>query len=70
MFGTRKRNETQVSPCSRGGELDKRRGVKNRKLHAAVDCQRVDWVQRRGPPAASLRINGGFGRLNLVQIRI
>jgi len=70
MLGARKRNEAQIAPCSRGGELGKWRVVKSRELHSAVDSQRIDWVQRRsGRFAASLRNTGGFGRLSFVQTR-
>src|SRR5262245_38851118 len=69
MFGARKWNETQIAPCSGAGELYKRRIVKSGKLHSPIDCQRVDRVQRRAPLAASLRITGGFERLNFVQTR-
>jgi hypothetical protein len=44
MFGTRERNEAQIASCSRGGELDKGRFVKNRRSHSAVDRQRIDRV--------------------------
>ena len=71
MFGARKRNEAQIAPRLRGGELGKGRVVESRKLHSTVDRLSVDGIQRRGGPfAASLRINGSFGRLNFVQIRI
>jgi hypothetical protein len=71
MFGACKRSEAQIAPGSRAGELDEGRVVKSGKLHSVIDCERVDWVQRRsGPLAASLRITAGFGRLTFVQTRI
>jgi len=70
MFGARKRDDAQTFR-TRGGKLDKGRGVKSRKLHSVVDCLSVDSVQGwRGALASSLRIGAGSGRINFVQTRI